>query len=161
MNLKGIPASPGIAIGKAFLVDQDDLTIPKSEITDAELPLEIARFEDALIKTRKEMLEIQNRIADNMDSKNAEIFDAHLLVLEDRMLIEEVIRRLSKDKLCVEHIFSESLQKFAKAFSSIEDEYIKERASDIHDVGKRVLRNLMGKKHVSLSNITEKCILIA
>ncbi|MCH7504684.1 phosphoenolpyruvate--protein phosphotransferase [PVC group bacterium] len=161
MSHKGIAASPGIVIGRALLLDRDDLTIPKHEIKEEDLPKEIARFEDALIKTRKEMIEMQTRIEDKMGTKHAEIFDAHLLVLEDRMLIEEVIRRLEKEKRCVEFVFYESLQKFAKAFSSIEDEYLKERAADIQDVGRRVLRNLLGKHHETLSSIEEKGIVIA
>ena len=77
-----------------------------------------------------------------MGSHHAEIFNAHLLVLEDRMLIEEVIDRLKKERKCVEHIFSKVLNKYINVFSKMDDEYLRERISDIDDVGKRILKNL-------------------
>lgn len=159
--LKGIPAAPGIAIGKALSLDSEDFTIPRKEISDKDLPQEIARFEEALIQTRSEILEIQEKISKEMGSTHAEIFSAHLLVLEDRMLIEEVITRLKKEKLSVEYIFLEVLKKYVKAFYKVDDEYLKERVSDIDDVGKRILRNLLGRKRRSLVDLKEKIIVVA
>ncbi|RKY34526.1 MAG: phosphoenolpyruvate--protein phosphotransferase, partial [Candidatus Omnitrophota bacterium] len=88
--IKGIAVSPGIVIGKVFVWDGEEFRINKNEIKHSQIPLEIARFEEALIKTRVEIIEIQNKISREMDGKHAEIFNAHLLVLEDRMLIEDV-----------------------------------------------------------------------
>jgi len=99
-----------------------------------------------LIQTRQEIIALQKKIAQEMGSEHGEVFDAHLLVLEDRMLIEEVISRVKKEKLAVDFIFSEVLKRYAGVFSRIEDEYLKERISDINDVGRRILRNLLGKK---------------
>jgi len=99
MALKGIPASPGITMGPAFIIDKQDFNIPPRGIAEEEIPIEIARFEEALIKTKEEILVIQKKIADEMSTQHAQIFDAHLLVLEDRMLIEEVIKSLKKEKL--------------------------------------------------------------
>ncbi|HRZ67476.1 MAG TPA: phosphoenolpyruvate--protein phosphotransferase, partial [Candidatus Omnitrophota bacterium] len=130
-------------------------------IEEKDLPKEIARFEDALIQTRQEILGIQERISDQLGIKHAEIFNAHLLVLEDRTLIEEVITRLKKDLVCVEYIFDDVLKRYMAAFQKVEDEYLKERVADIRDIGKRVLNHLLGKKRETLADIKEKVVLVA
>ena len=158
---KGIPAAPGIVIGKAYIFGKEDLNVEKNPITEEQVPLEISRFEDALIQTRQEIIALQKKIAQEMGSEHGEVFDAHLLVLEDRMLIEEVISRVKKEKLAVDYIFSEVLKRYASVFSKIEDEYLKERISDINDVGRRVLRNLLGKKRKGLSDLEEQVIVVA
>jgi len=160
-TLAGIPASPGIAIGKAFLLDCEEFAIPKRKIKAGDIADEIARFEDALTQTRTDILKIQQKIAKEMDSRHAEIFSAHLLVLEDRMVIEEVISRIKKDKLAVEYIFLDVLKNYAKVFSKIKDQYLKERISDVEDVGKRVLRNLIGQRKDSLADVKDKVIIVA
>ena len=161
ITLRGIPASPGIKIGKAYLLGREEYHIPKNSVTEKDIPNEISRFEDALIQTRKEIIDLQKKIAEAMGTEHAEIFDAHLLVLEDRMLIEEVISRVKKEKLAVDFIFSEVLKKYAEVFSRMEDEYLRERISDINDVGKRILRNLLGKKRKSFGDLKEPVILVA
>jgi phosphotransferase system enzyme I (PtsI) len=160
--LKGIPAAPGVAIGPAFLFGKEEFIVAPKKITDDKIAEEIARFEDALIKTRHEILEIQKKIAEEMGSEHAEIFDAHLLVLEDRMLIEDVVSRIKKDKYCTEYIFSDVLKKYIRVFSDIEDEYLRERISDISDVGRRILRNLLGKKkRLGFDEIPDKLVIVA
>ncbi len=144
-TIEGIPASPGIAIGPAFLYGKEDFVIYRRKIKDFDIPKEIARFEEALINTRKELTELKDSLA-NKGAANTKIFDAHLLLLEDRMLIEEVISRLKEEKFCVEYIFSQVLKKYINAFSQMGDNYIRERTSDISDVGRRILRNLLGHR---------------
>ena len=100
--LKGIPAAPGIACRPAFILDKQDVFIPSRAILEKEVPVEIARFEEALIKTREEILNVQAKISKEMGVRHAQIFDAHLLVLEDRTVIQEVIKDVKKQKLCVE-----------------------------------------------------------
>jgi len=159
--LKGIPASPGIAIGQAFLLDYEDLKVEKRKLKVSEIPNEVVRFEEALIKTHNEIKEIQKSISKSMGIEQGEIFNAHLLVLEDRMLIEDVIIRIKKEKVCVEAIFEDVLNRYIRVFSKMDDEYLRERMADINDVGKRVLRNLLGQKAPSLSSIKGKVIVIA
>ncbi len=159
--LKGIPAAPGIVVGRAHIYGREDLVVDKSPITDDQVPLEISRFEDALIQTRQEIIALQKKIAQEMGTEHGEVFDAHLLVLEDRMLIEEVISRVKKERLSVDFIFSEVLKRYASVFSRIEDEYLKERISDINDVGRRILRNLLGKKRSGLVELEEEAIVVA
>jgi len=159
--LKGIPASPGIIIGKAHLIDSEDFTVSKKQIKENDLPEEINRFQDALIKTRNEILKIKEKISKEMGMEHGEIFSAHLLVLEDSMLIEEIISKMKKEKVGVEYVFLEVMRNYINTFSKMDDEYLKERISDINDVSKRVMRNLLGAKQTSLANLKEKVIIIA
>lgn len=160
--LKGIPAAPGIASGSAFILDKQEFIVPPRAIMEKEIPIEIARFEEALIKTRGEISSIQKKISAEMQGQHAQIFDAHLLVLEDRSLVEEVVKRIRSEKLCAEYIFMEVLKKYVKIFQKIEDEYLRERAGDVNDVGRRVLKNLMEdvKQH-ELDNLSEEIIIVS
>ena len=94
--LKGIPAAPGISIGSAFLMDQQDFVVPERVIFDEEIPVEIARFEEAVSRTKQEIQVIKEKISAQVGSMDAQIFDAHLLVLEDCMLIDEVKKQIFK-----------------------------------------------------------------
>jgi phosphotransferase system enzyme I (PtsI) len=161
ITLKGIAAAPGISVAKAYRIGREEFVIPKEPIRAEEIPLQIQLFEEALIATRKEIIELQRRIASDMGQEEAQIFDAHLLVLEDRMLIEEIISRLKKEQINVAYIFSEVLKKYIEVFSKIEDEYLRERTADLNDVGKRVLRNLLGKEHKGLKDLKEQVVVVA
>ncbi|MFH1413353.1 MAG: phosphoenolpyruvate--protein phosphotransferase [Candidatus Omnitrophota bacterium] len=161
IQLKGIAAAPGIRIGPAYKFGKEEFIVPRNTIRENEIPIHIQLFEEALIKTRKEIIELQKRIGSEMGQDEAQIFDAHLLVLEDRMLIEEVISRLKKEKLNVACIFSEVLKKYISVFSKIEDEYLKERIVDINDVGRRILRNLLGKERKGLVDLKEQVVVVA
>lgn len=161
IKLKGIAAASGISIGPAFKLGKEEFIVPKQEISESDIPLQIQLFEEALIKTRKEIIDLQKRITSDMGQEEGQIFDAHLLVLEDRMLIEEVISRLKKERLTVAYIFSEVLKRYIDVFSRIEDEYLKERIADVNDVGKRVLRNLLGKQPRGFDGFKEKVVIVA
>ena len=163
-KLKGIAAAPGIMIGPAFKLRREEWLIPQQAITQEDIPAQIQLFEEALISTRREILDLQKRISTEMGKDSAQIFEAHLLVLEDRMLIEEVIARLKKEHLNVAYIFSGVLKKYIQVFSKIEDDYLRERVVDINDVGKRILRHLLGKEARvvrQLSNLGKTVIIIA
>ena len=161
IKLKGIAAAGGISIGPAFILGKEELLVAREAINWAQIPEQIQLFEEALIQTRREIIELQKRISADMGQEEAQIFDAHLLVLEDRMLIEEVISRLKKEQINVAYIFSEVLKKYIGVFLKIEDEYLKERAADINDVGKRILRNLLGKERKGLGDISARAIIVA
>ncbi|MCM8799187.1 MAG: phosphoenolpyruvate--protein phosphotransferase [Candidatus Omnitrophica bacterium] len=161
LELKGIPAAEGIAIGPAYKLGKEIFDIPKKSISEEEIPLQIQIFEEALTQTRKEILGLQQIISREMGKETADIFNAHLLVLEDRMFIEEVIQRLKEEKLNVAYICSEVLKKYISIFSKIEDDYLKERIVDINDVGKRILRHLTGRRHPNWDDLKEKVIVVA
>ncbi|TCO91505.1 phosphotransferase system enzyme I (PtsI) [Chthoniobacter flavus] len=157
----GVGVSPGIARGTIFVYRPEDETPALRRIEEREIPEEIARFEAALIATRTQILEMQHRIAESIGAKDAGIFDAHLLVVEDRTLIDEVLRTLARDKTNVEYVFQNVAGRYAKTLSEIDDPYLRERALDIHDVTRRVVRNLMGKESRDLASVTTPHILIA
>ncbi|MBN1522812.1 MAG: phosphoenolpyruvate--protein phosphotransferase [Candidatus Aureabacteria bacterium] len=157
----GIPVSPGIASGKIFVFDHEDDTVVERDITEEEIPLEIVKLENALIETRREITEIKKKIAESIGLSHAEIFSAHLLVLEDRTFLEEIIKEVEANKKSVDFVFQSIMEKYIRAFSEIEDEYLKERMSDIQDVGKRVLHHLMGKKRKDLSTLEEEVVVVA
>ncbi len=143
--LKGIPAAPGVAIGPAFLMDQQDYIVPERVISDEEIPVEVARFEEAVNHTKTEIQFIKDKITAQVGSMDAQIFDAHLLVLEDCMLIDEVKKHIRSDKLGAECVFMRVIKRYVEVFEKIQDDYIKERSTDVEDVGRRVLKHLMGE----------------
>ena len=160
-RFQGVGVSPGIARGTVFIYSPDDETPPTRHIAELEIPGEIARFEAALIATRQQIAEMQERIAVSIGAKDASIFDAHLLVVEDRTLIDEVLRTLAKDRLNIEQVFKSVADRYAKTLSEIDDPYLRERALDIHDVTRRVVNNLMGKQSRDLASIKTPHILLA
>ena len=159
--LKGIPAAPGVAMGKTLLIDSDTITVPRRPITEAEISLEVLRLEEALIKTRHQILKIQQRLAEDLGQEHAEIFNAHLLVLEDQALREEIINGLKAQRLNVEAIFNDVVARYLKAFSRTNDEYLRERTADIDDVRKRVLSNLLGQHADAVAKVGEPVIIVA
>ncbi len=161
IQLKGIAAAGGISIGPAYMLGKEEFVVLREAINWTGIPTQIQLFEEALIKTRREIIELQKRISLDMGQQEAQIFDAHLLVLEDRMLIEEVISRLKKEQLNVAYIFSDVLKKYIGVFLKIEDEFLKERAADINDVGKRILRNLLGNEKKGLADVGSRAIIVA
>ena len=161
VRMKGIAAAPGIAIGKAYLLDSEEFVVPRRRIKPEEVEDEIAKFSRCLAETRRELLAIKNKISEAMGSEHAEIFSAHLLVIEDPILINEVISKIEKENLSAESIFLDVMKKYINALSKTNDEYLRERVSDINDVGKRVLRNLLGTKRESIENLKEKVIIIS
>lgn len=160
--LKGVPAASGIACGPAFILDRQDFIVPKREVMEQEIVIEIARFEEALGKTREEIFDIQKKISQERGGQNAQIFDAHLMVLEDKMLIQEVIKGIREQKLSAEYVFSSVLKKFTQSFAKIKDEYLRERTADVNDIGRRVLKHLMDETRLhDLDNLHEDLIIVA
>jgi len=144
-RLTGIPVSPGVTIGKALVVhSRESLVSYPKPIPEADVSKEIARFEDALTQTRAEILGIRKKILVQIGRESSDIFNAHLMILEDRTLIEDVIAIIKTKKVSSEYAFSQVLEKYFTAFADINDEYLKERVSDIRDIGRRLLSKLRG-----------------
>jgi len=158
---QGVPASPGIARAPVhvFSIESDDVV--KYQIDAAHVPDEIARFETALIQTRVQILEMQQQIAEAIGAKDAGIFDAHLLVVEDQTLIDEVLRKLEADRCNVEFVFQEVASRYVESLSKIDDPYLRERALDIQDVTRRVIRNLQGKSARPFLSVDKPHLLVA
>lgn len=161
-KLHGIGVSPGVVIGKVHVLHSDDsFTVPHQSVPAEDVPKEIARFEDALTRTRAEILGIRKKLSTQIGREHSEIFNAHLLILEDRTLIEDVIALLKDQNVTTEYAFSQVIRRYFQAFSEIDDEYLRERVSDIRDVARRVLQNLYGEEKGALENLKEKVILVA
>jgi phosphoenolpyruvate-protein phosphotransferase (PTS system enzyme I) len=161
IRFHGAGVSPGIGRGKVHVVRDDLDDVARYRIERPQIAHEIGRFEAALIQTRVQILEMQQKIAHSIGAKDASIFDAHLLVVEDRTLIDEVLRKLETDLCNVEWVFQEVATKYVETLSKIDDPYLRERALDIQDVMKRVIHNLQGKAPKPFLALTEPHILIA
>ena len=161
--IRGIPVSPGVCRGKILLLgkSQDD-KIQKHHLCEANLPHEAQRLEQALIQTRRQILDVQRQVNRALGAEDATIFDAHLLVLEDPTLIEEVSRIIFQEKVSAEYAFQQVADKYAKTLSAIDDEYLRERAADMRDVTARILNNLLGRTdEFDPKRIEEPCIIIS
>jgi phosphotransferase system enzyme I (PtsI) len=161
IRFEGAGVSPGIARGRVHVARDELEEVVRYRIAPSQVADEIARFETALIQTRIQILQMQQRIAESIGAKDAAIFDAHLLVVEDRTLIDEVLRKLETDLCNVEWIFQEVATRYAETLNRIDDPYLRERALDIQDVTKRVIRNLQGKGPKTFLALNEPHILIA
>src|SRR3989440_2061762 len=160
IRFEGAGVSTGRAFGKIHVVRDDLDDVARYRISPSQVPHEIGRFETALIQTRMQILEMQQRIAESIGAKDAAIFDAHLLVVEDRTLIDEVLRKLETDLCNVEWVFQEVATRYAETLNKIDDPYLRERALDIQDVTKRVIRNLQGKAPKTFIPLDEPHILV-
>ena len=161
IRFEGIGVSPGIAFAGIYVVRDDPDEVARYHIAPSRIADEIGRFEAGLIQTRMQILEMQERIAESIGAKDAAIFDAHLLVVEDRTLIDEVLRKLKTDLCNVEWAFQEVATRYAETLSKIDDPYLRERALDIQDVTKRVIRNLQGKAPKAFLSLSGPHILVA
>src|SRR5207302_1851024 len=161
IRFRGVGVSPGLARGVIHVVRDDLDDVARYHIEPSQIGNEIARFEAALVQTRVQILEMQQKIAEAIGAKDAAIFDAHLLVVEDRTLIDEVLRRLEAERCNVEWVFQEVASNYAETLSKIDDPYLRERALDMQDVTRRIVRNLQGKGPKPLLSIGEPHILVA
>jgi phosphotransferase system enzyme I (PtsI) len=161
VNLQGIGVSSGVATGPVFLLTTEEDRVVERAISEVEIAREIARFEEALISTRRQLHEIQRQVSEAIGQESASIFDAHLLVVDDRSLVEEVIRGLSAQKKNVEAVLRVVADRYAQALLRVEDDYLRERAVDVRDVTRRILRNLSGSSSTTLAHLQQPCIVVA
>jgi phosphotransferase system enzyme I (PtsI) len=159
--LEGIAASPGVAHGPALVYLQKQLDVPCYELRASSVDDEIERFERGILETRAEITVVRDKIALTLGEGEARIFDAHLLVLEDSALLEEVISELRQSGMNIECCYNRVAERYMAFFKSMEDDYLKERVADIRDVSRRLLHNLTGTQKVSLSDLSGDCILIS
>jgi len=160
--LKGIPAAPGIAYGQPFILDKGEFIVPKRSISSSEIDSEIARFEEAVNNARREIHHLKAKITQDLGVGHAQIFDAHLLVLQDTTLLNGVISGIRKTKSSAEYVFFTVIKKFVEAFAQMPDEYLRERASDVSDISKRVLKHLMDESKLhDLDSLQDDLIIVA
>ncbi len=160
--LKGIPVSPGFAIAEAFLLDSDESVIPRRFITAEEVDGEIERFHSAVEQAKEEIRELQKRVAaEEVGSETVPIFDAHILIISDQSLHQEVMGRITRNRFTAEYAISRSLRKFEKAFHRMDDSYLAQRITDLHDIERRLLQALLGGRKAELQHLNRKVVLIA
>jgi phosphotransferase system enzyme I (PtsI) len=161
-TFQGIGVSPGVARGKICVYSIAEEVVPEYDVAADEVPKEIARFEQALIKTREQLHELQDRIASGIGSNvPSTILDVHLSITEDPALIDRVIYRLGEERKNVEFVFNDVAHQYVTTLSELPDEFMRERAADVQDVTRRIMRNLLGHDHRVLTNLPPNTIIIA
>ncbi|MGM0851765.1 MAG: phosphoenolpyruvate--protein phosphotransferase [Bacillota bacterium] len=157
--LKGIAASNGIAIAKAYRLVEPDLSFEKKNVDNAEQ--EVSRFQEAIATSKSELEAIRDKAREDLGEDKAQIFEAHLLVLSDPELLTPIEDKVKSENVNAEFALKETANMFVSMFESMDNEYMKERASDIRDVTKRVLSHLLGVQIANPSMVTEEVIVIA
>lgn len=159
IKISGIAASAGIAVAKAFILKHPDYTITKTAVSDVEL--EIVKLESALEISKGELARIKSRTLAELGEKKAEIFESHLLILEDPELISPVMDKIREEAVNADYALQEVANQFIEMFENMKSTYLQERAADMRDVTKRVLNHLLGISYVSPAEISEEVIVIA
>ncbi len=159
--ISGILASPGIAIGKALLLQEDEIVLNTNTISDDQVEAEVARFFDARNKSAAQLETIKQKALETFGEEKEAIFEGHIMLLEDEELEEEILALIKNDKMTADHAIHSVIEEQACALESLDDEYLKERATDIRDIGSRFVKNALGINIVSLSDINEEVILVA
>ena len=160
-TIKGISASPGVYIGKVFLYYEENMNIPKYQIEKREVEQEYSRFLDAVEKARNEIETIKEIADKSMGEKEIILLDSHILMLSDPEFMTQISNALKQDLINVEWALFDVIENIIKKLKSSENDYFNERASDLKDVSKRVLNNLMFMDRLNLSNLEHKYIIAA
>ena len=159
--IKGVPASPGVAIGKAYILSGNVVKVEQNNIDDNQLQNEINKFKAAIEKTKNDLQKIQRNPKINIGKDGEKLFDVYQMLLEDSFIIDETIDCISKEKKNADFIYYTVMCKYQKTLEAASDEFFAGRAADIRDVKRRVIRNIQGKEHSFLARVSEKSIIIA
>jgi phosphotransferase system enzyme I (PtsI) len=156
----GIPGSPGIAIGQAYIYDSENIWVEERYITPEMVESEKACFREAVGKVIQDIKELKSKLESKVGRENASIFDPHIMLLEDPQLLGETYRLIEGGK-SAEYAFFRTTRKIVKAYKRADDEYLRERVGDITDILRRVYTKLLGKEHPSLAGIEHPVIVVA
>ncbi|HUW56314.1 MAG TPA: phosphoenolpyruvate--protein phosphotransferase [Planctomycetota bacterium] len=159
---RGVAVSPGVVIKRAFVLDSEEVRIPRRHFVDSDADREIVRFTSALKATCDEIRATQSKIvAEVADSSVPDIFAFHLALLEDERLTADVTRLIQERSYSAEYALSRALRPHLKRMQGLEDEYLRERTGDVRDVERRLLRNLLGQRREELNSLTHEVVVIA
>ncbi len=161
MVLSGIPASPGIAFGDAFVVNVEDLPVDDERIPAGRVDAEVERYREALAKTERELQKLVSSLEEEIGEEHGKILDSHRMILGDEFVRGETIKVIKEQKVNAAYALTIVLDKVLATFSNIKDEYLKERGEDIRDVRRRIIRNLLGQKAEGITNLRKKAIVVA
>ncbi|MTB68514.1 phosphoenolpyruvate-protein phosphotransferase PtsI [Providencia sp. wls1943] len=159
--ISGILVSPGFAFGQALILKEDPIVVSTRKITDEQVDKEIQNFIDGRNKSAEQLSLIKDKAEKNLGAEKAEIFEGHIMLLEDEELEQEIVSLIKGDKKTADAAVYSVIEDQAQALEALDDEYLKERAADVRDIGKRLLRNILNMPIVDLSAITEEVILVA
>lgn len=159
--ISGIPASPGIVFGKALVLKEEKIVLDTQKIQDDQIEAEVERFYAGRNAAVEQLTVIKDRAYASLGEEKAAIFEGHLMILEDEELEEEIIDYLRSNKVNAGVAASTIIAQQVAMLSEIDDEYLKERAGDIQDIGNRLIKNILGMKIVDLGEINEEAILVA
>ncbi|SEQ82373.1 phosphotransferase system, enzyme I, PtsI [Rosenbergiella nectarea] len=159
--ISGIPASPGIAFGKALLLKEDDIVINSHKIDPSQVDQEINRFLESRQKASAQLETIKTKAGETFGTEKEAIFEGHIMLLEDEELEQEIIDLIRKNHQTADAAVYAVIEDQASALEELDDEYLKERAADVRDIGKRLLQNILGLTIVDLSAIAQESILVA
>ena len=159
--ISGILASPGIAFGKALVLKEEKIVLDTQKITDDQIDAEVARFYEGRALAMEQLNSIRERALISLGEEKAAIFEGHLMILEDEELEEEILDYLRSNKVNAAVAASKIIDQQVTMLSEIDDEYLKERAGDIRDIGNRLIKNILGMYIVDLGDIQEESILVA
>ena len=157
--MKGIGVSPGIVIGKVMLKEEKKMIIEKKEISSYEE--EIKRFKNAMENSKSEIQNIYNNVLKKLGEKEATIFEAHLMILEDPEMLEQIEKKIEDDKVNAEWALKEVSEMFISMFENMENAYMKERAADIKDVTSRLMKKLMNIEEINFGQLANEVIIVA
>ncbi len=159
--ISGILASPGIAIGKALLLQEDEIVLNTNTISDDQVEAQVEIFYTARNKSKEQLEVIKQKALETFGEEKEAIFEGHIMLLEDEELEEEILTLIKDEKLYADNAIHTVIEEQAGALESLDDEYLKERATDIRDIGSRFVKNALGISIVNLSAINEEVILTA
>lgn len=159
--ISGILVSPGIAFGKALILKEVPIVVNQKKISDDQIDSEINRFIAGREKAIAQLKTIKKTAEKNLGEEKAEIFEGHIMLLEDEALEQEIFSFIKKEHKTADAAAQKVIEEQATALEELNDEYLKERAADVRDIGKRLLKNILGLPIVDLGSITEEVILVA
>jgi phosphotransferase system enzyme I (PtsI) len=158
---RGIVASPGIVIGRAYLLDRRKIVVAGRRIEEINVKDEVTRFKRAVDLSKSQLEELKKRFTRGLGKSHLYILDTHIMLLEDKMLVDGTVKRIRESHLNAEGALKETIAAIGLKFDTIEDEYLRERKHDVEQVGERILRNLVGHKQESLADIKDEAVIIA
>ncbi|HBS5692105.1 phosphoenolpyruvate-protein phosphotransferase PtsI [Klebsiella variicola] len=159
--ISGILASPGIAFGKALLLKEDGIVIDRKKISADKVDQEVERFLSGRAKASAQLEVIKTKAGETFGEEKEAIFEGHIMLLEDEELEQEIIALIKDKHMTADAAANEVIEGQATALEELDDEYLKERAADVRDIGKRLLRNILGLSIIDLSAIQDEVILVA
>ena len=159
--ISGIPASPGIAFGKALLLKEDEIVINQGKIAADQIDIEINRFLEARTKSAAQLEAIKEMAGRTFGEEKEAIFEGHIMLLEDEELEGDIRSFIKDNKASADKAIYEVIEQYAKMMADLDDPYLRERATDFRDIGTRLVKNVLGIAVVNLSTIDEEVILVA